>query len=41
MRVFAAGSPTSTLRIEVTWRSGKRSLVPGVLPNCLYEIMEK
>ena len=29
MRVFAAGSLTNVLRIEVTWRSGKRSVVIG------------
>jgi len=40
MRVFAAGSPTNRLRIEVAWRSGKRSLVPEARPNCLYEIAE-
>ncbi len=40
MRVFAAGSLTNRLRIEVTWRSGKRSMVTNALPNCLYEIAE-
>jgi hypothetical protein len=39
MRVFAAGSATN-LTIEVTWRSGKRSLVKGAVPNCIYEISE-
>ncbi|HMJ91258.1 MAG TPA: FG-GAP-like repeat-containing protein, partial [Candidatus Acidoferrum sp.] len=33
MRVFAAGSATNTLRIEVAWRSGKRSVVDGVPAN--------
>ena len=40
MRVFAAGSLTNKLRIEVTWRSGKRSVVAQARPNCLYEIAE-
>jgi hypothetical protein len=40
MRVFAAGSPTSEMRIEVKWRSGKRSLVSEVKANRLYEIQE-
>jgi hypothetical protein len=40
LRVFAAGSLTNRLRIEVSWRSGKRSVVPDAKPNCLYEIAE-
>ncbi len=40
LRVFAVGSLTNRLRIEVTWRSGKRSVVPDARPNCLYEIAE-
>ena len=40
VRVFAAGSLTNRLRIEVAWRSGKRSVVPDAKPNCLYEIAE-
>jgi hypothetical protein len=40
MRVFAAGSPTNRLRIEVNWRSGNRSVVSDVRANCLYEISE-
>ena len=40
LRVFAAGSLTNRLRIEVAWRSGKRSVVPDARPNCLYEIAE-
>jgi hypothetical protein len=40
MRVFAAGNVTNQLRIEVAWRSGKRSLVAEARPNCLYEIAE-
>jgi hypothetical protein len=39
-RVFAAGSPTNRMRVEVTWRSGKRSVVENVQANCLYEIDE-
>jgi len=40
MRVFAAGSLTNEMRIEVKWRSGKRSVVNGVLANRIYEIDE-
>jgi hypothetical protein len=40
IRVFAAGSLTNQLQIQVAWRSGKRSTVPNALPNCLYEIAE-
>jgi hypothetical protein len=40
VRVFAAGSLTKQLRIEVVWRSGKRSVVPDAKPNSLYEIDE-
>jgi len=40
MRVFAAGALTNHLRIEVNWRSGRRSLVADARPNCLYEIEE-
>src|SRR5207249_867333 len=40
MRVFAAGSLTNELRIEVSWRSGKRSVVNGVKANRIYEIEE-
>lgn len=38
MRVFAAGSGPMT--IEVTWRTGKQSVVEGALANHLYEIHE-
>ncbi len=41
MRVFAAGTTTNRLRIDVAWRSGKRSVVAGALPNYLYEIAER
>jgi hypothetical protein len=40
MRVFAAGSLTNRLTIEVTWRAGTRSVVSNALPNRLYEIDE-
>jgi hypothetical protein len=40
MRVFAAGSETNRMRLEVRWRSGKRSVVEGVRANREYEIDE-
>jgi len=40
MRVFAAGSLTNRMRLEVRWRSGKRSVVEGVRANREYEIDE-
>ena len=40
MRVFAAGSLTNEMRIEVRWRNGKRSAVNGVNANRIYEIIE-
>lgn len=40
LRVFAAGSPTNRLDIEVVWRTGKRSIVKGVQPGRVYEIDE-
>src|SRR5947208_1526087 len=40
MRVFAAGNLTNEMRIEVKWRSGKRSVVNGVRANRIYEIDE-
>lgn len=40
MRVFAAGSLTNRLEIEVAWRSGKHTRIQDVLPNHLYEIEE-
>jgi hypothetical protein len=39
-RVFAAGSLTNRLTLEVTWRSGQRSVVTNALPNHVYEIDE-
>ena len=40
MRVFAAGTLTNEMRIEVQWRSGRRSVVDGVRPNRIYEVDE-
>jgi enediyne biosynthesis protein E4 len=40
MRVFAAGSLTNQMRLEVLWRSGLRSVVEQVRANHLYEIDE-
>jgi len=40
VRVFAAGSVTNEMRIEVRWRSGQRSVVQGVRANRIYEIDE-
>jgi hypothetical protein len=40
LRVFAAGSETNRMRVEVRWRSGKRSVVEEVRANRLYEIEE-
>lgn len=40
MRVFAAGGLTNDMKIEVIWRSGKRSLITAVKGNRLYEVDE-
>lgn len=40
VRSFAAGSPTNALTIEVTWRSGRRSIVKDAKANHLYEVDE-
>ncbi len=40
MRVFAAGTAADGLSLEVTWRSGQRSVVSAVQPNRIYEIDE-
>jgi hypothetical protein len=40
MRVFAAGNLTNEMEIEVSWRSGRRTVVSGVKGNRLYEIDE-
>lgn len=39
IRTFAAGTATN-LRIEVAWRSGRRSIITNAVPNRLYEIDE-
>src|SRR6185503_18082618 len=39
VRVFAPGNSTN-LSIEVTWRSGRRSVARNCLPNHIYEIDE-
>ena len=38
LRVFAAGPGDLTLEVE--WRSGRRSRIPGVQANCIYEVDE-
>ena len=40
LRVFAAGSHTNRLQIEVTWRSGKQTRVSDVAADSLCEIEE-
>jgi hypothetical protein len=40
IRVFAAGSLTNDMRIEVKWRSRQRSVIYNVRANRLYEIAE-
>ena len=40
MRVFAAGSTTNKLRIEVRWRNGKLGVIPDVQPNRMYKVEE-
>ena len=40
MRVFAAGSLTNLMSIEVLWRGGKNSTITNVSPNHVYEIDE-
>ncbi len=40
LRVFAAGNPTNRLTLEVTWRSGKTSIVRDAQPNRIYELDE-
>ena len=40
MRVFAAGSLTNQMRLEVAWRSGRRSRVSDVKANRVYQIDE-
>ena len=40
LRVFAAGSLTNRMRLEVQWRSGRFSEIRNIEANCLYEIDE-
>ena len=40
MRVFAAGSLTNRMTLEVTWRNGTRSVVTNVGANRIYEVDE-
>ena len=40
MRVFAAGSLTNRMSLEVVWRSGQRSLISEVQANHIYEVDE-
>jgi hypothetical protein len=40
IRVFSAGSLTNKLRIEVTWRNGRRTVVEDARPNHLYRVRE-
>ncbi len=40
LRVFAAGAPTNKLAVEVTWRSGLRTLVREVPADSVLEIDE-
>ena len=40
IRVFAAGSGGKPLSIEVTWRSGKKSIIKEAAPNRIYELDE-
>jgi hypothetical protein len=40
LRVFAAGSATNDLRLEVAWRSGRRTVIEHARPNRLYEVEE-
>lgn len=40
LRVFASGSPTQPVALEVRWRSGRVSLLTNLPPNHLYEIDE-
>ena len=39
-RVFAAGSSTNRMRLEVTWRRGTRSVLTNLEANHLYEVDE-
>ncbi len=39
-RCFAGGTLTNRLRLEVTWRSGVRTILENAENNCIYEIAE-
>ena len=41
VRTFAAGADARPLRLEIQWRSGKRSLVENAAANRIYEIAER
>jgi hypothetical protein len=40
VRVFASGSTTNEMTLEVNWRSGKQSTIRNVRANCVYEVDE-
>ncbi len=40
MRTFAAGSATNQMKLVVTWRNGRKTVVEGVRANKIYEIDE-
>jgi len=40
LRVFAAGSLTNEMSLEVRWRSGQRSVIASVRANRIYEVDE-
>ena len=40
VRVFAAGRSTNRMRLDVSWRNGRHSIIDNVQPNCLYEVDE-
>ena len=40
MRVFAAGTLTNVMQIEIQWRSGSRTRIEGIRANQIYEIEE-
>ena len=39
-RVFATGTASNGLSIEVSWRDAGRSLIQNVQPNCVYEVAQ-
>jgi hypothetical protein len=40
LAVFAAGTATDAMSIEVKWRNGTKSMVKGVKANRVYEVLE-